>query len=150
MNERVASKARSAAREFTLASFLWRFLASLALVMATFNPSGYSFVDWVRQHSSAGSLGPEHLVVGLVLLIGWTILLVATRRSLETLGTVLGVALLAALVWLLIDFGWLRLDSMDMIEWVVLVCLALLLAIGLSWSHIWRRLTGQLEVDSDS
>lgn len=136
-------------RQFTLGSFLWRFAASLALVLATYNPSGYSFIDWVRADLASSSLGPEHLVAGLVLLVGWTILLVATRRSLETLGTVLGVALLAALVWLLIDFGWLELDSFSAIEWVVLVCLALLLAIGLSWSHIWRRLTGQLEVDTD-
>jgi NAD(P)-dependent dehydrogenase (short-subunit alcohol dehydrogenase family) len=27
------------------------------------------------------------------------------------------------------------------------VCLAALLAVGLSWAHIWRRLTGQYAVD---
>ncbi|MDZ7642989.1 MAG: DUF6524 family protein [Woeseiaceae bacterium] len=29
------------------------------------------------------------------------------------------------------------------------MCLAALLTIGVSWPHIWRRLTGQLEVDED-
>jgi hypothetical protein len=29
----------------------------------------------------------------------------------------------------------------------VLICGALVLAVGLSWSHVWRRLTGQLAVD---
>lgn len=149
MTESPARRARPGSRQFTFTSFLWRLAASLALVLATYNPSGYSFVDWVRGDMANAGLGPEHLVAGLVLLVGWTILLVATRRSLETLGTVLGVALLAALVWLLIDFGLLDLDSFSAIEWVALVCLALLLAIGLSWSHIWRRLTGQLEADTD-
>jgi len=27
------------------------------------------------------------------------------------------------------------------------VCLAVLLAVGMSWSYIWRRLTGQVAVD---
>jgi len=38
---------------------------------------------------------------------------------------------------------------MSALSWVVLVCIAALLAIGLCWSHIWRRLTGQFEVDED-
>ena len=63
---------------------------------------------------------------------------------------VLGVILLAGLVWLFIDFGVLSLDSVSAVTWVVLVCIAALLAVGLSWSHIWRRLTGQFEVDDDN
>ena len=133
-------------REFTALSFVWRFAASLALVLATYNPSGYSFFHWVR---GSEGLGPEHLVVGIVVIIGWVILIAATKRSLDTLGMLLGIVLLAGLVWLLIDLGALSLDSVSSITWVVLVCIALLLAVGLCWSHIWRRLTGQFEVDDD-
>jgi len=133
-------------REFTALSFVWRFAASLALVLATYNPSGYSFFHWVRDSEG---LGPEHLVVGVVVIIGWVILIAATKRSLDTLGMLLGIILLAGLVWLLIDLGALSLDSVSSITWVVLVCIALLLAVGLCWSHIWRRLTGQFEVDDD-
>jgi len=133
-------------REFTALSFVWRFAASLALVLATYNPSGYSFFHWVR---GSEGLGPEHLVVGVVVIIGWVILIAATKRSLDTLGMLLGIVLLAGLVWLLIDLGALSLDSVSSITWVVLVCIALLLAVGLCWSHIWRRLTGQFEVDDD-
>jgi hypothetical protein len=31
--------------------------------------------------------------------------------------------------------------------WIAIVCVALLLALGLSWSHLWRRLTGQVDTD---
>lgn len=137
---------KSVSREFTALSFIWRFAASLALVLATYNPSGYSFFHWV---SNTESLGAEHFVVGIVIVIGWVILIAATKRSLDTLGMVLGIVLLAGLVWLGIDLGALSLDSVSAVTWVVLVCIALLLAIGLSWSHIWRRLTGQFEVDDD-
>ncbi len=33
------------------------------------------------------------------------------------------------------------------VTWISLVCLAALLTIGLSRAHIWRRLTGQFDVD---
>jgi len=139
-------QAKPVSREFTALSFLWRFAASLTLVLATYNPSGYSFFHWV---SESESLGPEHFVVGIIVVIGWVILIAATKRSLDTLGMLLGIVLLAGLVWLLIDLGALSLDSVSSIAWVVLVCISLLLAIGLCWSHIWRRLTGQFEVDDD-
>jgi hypothetical protein len=32
--------------------------------------------------------------------------------------------------------------------WIALLCLSGLLAIGMSWSHVRRRLTGQIDVDA--
>jgi hypothetical protein len=95
------------------------------------------------------SLGPEHFVVGVIILIGWVILLTATYRSMGTLGLVLEALLFGGLVWLLIDFGALDIDSVSEFTWVILIILSVMLAIGLSWSHVWRRLTGQFEVDDD-
>jgi hypothetical protein len=137
---------KAVSREFTVLSFLWRFAVSLILVLATYNPSGYSFFHWVTE---TDSLGAEHFVVGMILTIGWVILFAATKRSLNTLGMILGVLLLAGLVWLLIDVGLLSLDSVTATTWVILICISALLAVGLCWSHIWRRLTGQFEVDDE-
>jgi hypothetical protein len=109
MSENI-SKQKSVSREFTIFSFVWRFAAALSLVLATYNPSGYSCFHWVR---NSEGLGPEHFVAGVIVLIGWAILLAATKQSLDTLGMVLGVILLAGLVWLLIDFGMLSLDSIS-------------------------------------
>jgi hypothetical protein len=134
-------------KEFNFYSFLWRFIASLILVLATYNPTEYSFVGWLRHARELGALGPEHFVVGVVLLIGWVILLAATSRSLGAFGLILGGSLLGGVVWLLIDVGLLDVDTLTSATWVSLICVALLLAVGLSWSHVWRRLTGQFEVD---
>jgi hypothetical protein len=133
-------------REFTFFSFLWRFLAAAALIFATYNPTPYSFFHWVQTAVAEGNLGSAHFFVGALLLIGWAILIFATRNSLGTVGVVLGIILFATAVWFLIDLGVLNPDSISAMTWIVLVCLAGLLAIGLSWSHIWRRLTGQFEV----
>ena len=66
-----------------------------------------------------------------------------------TFGLVLEALLFGGLIWLLIDFGVLRIDSVSEFTWVILIILSVMLAIGLSWSHVWRRLTGQFEVDDD-
>lgn len=150
MAEKSGSRSASrAAREFNFKSFLWRLVATLALVLATYNPTRFSYWGWLKhvRESETAALGPEHFVVGIVLLIGWAILLTATQRSLGTFGLFLGTALLAGIVWLLVDFGLLSLQSFSSASWVGLICIAVLLAIGLSWSHVWRRLTGQFEVD---
>lgn len=132
---------------FGFKDFVWRLVAALVLVMATYNPAGHSYVHWVRGAISDGGMLAAHFFVGVLLLVGWAIFLVATRRSLGTLGTFLGAALIGTGVWLLSQIGLVNADSARAITWLALISLALLLAIGLSWSHIWRRLSGQLEVD---
>ena len=134
-------------KEFNFFSFLWRLVSSLILVMVTYNPTPYSYVGWLKLARATSALGPEHFVVGVVLLIGWMILLAATQRSLGTFGLLLGSGLLGGVVWLLSDMGWINISTVSAATWAGLFCLAALLAVGLSWSHVWRRLTGQFEVD---
>lgn len=129
----------------SLGGFLWRWIFALVLVFGTFNPTDYSYISWAL--GSASQFGPAMAIVGLILLIGWIVFLRATFFSLGWLGIVLGVALLGSLVWLLVDMGWLSLDSGHAMVWVVLVVISLLLAFGMSWSHIRRRLSGQVDVD---
>lgn len=147
----MAGKSNRPARELTAGGFGMRLLGALLLVLATYNPSDYSFVDWVQSTmgNAEAALGPEHFFVGVLLLIGWAIYLAASYKSLGPVGMVLAAAFFATLIWLLIDFGILSVESGTTVTWIVLVCLAGLLAIGVTWSHIWRRLTGQFEVDED-
>ena len=148
-NEDVRSGGRRTSAEFDWAGFGIRLAATLVLVLATYNPSGWSYAHWLKIAFSNSGLGPEHFVVGVVVLIGWVILLTATQRSMGTFGLVLEALLFGGLIWLLIDFGVLRIDSVSEFTWVILIILSVMLAIGLSWSHVWRRLTGQFEVDDD-
>ena len=138
---------RKATKSFTPLSFLIRFCGALLLVLLTYNPSGYSYFHWVREAIGTGGVGPLHFIGGVVILIGWVIYLYASFQALNMLGIVLLVALLAGVVWLLVDMGILRAGSVSQTTWIVLVCVAAVMAIGISWSHIWRRLTGQYLVD---
>ena len=148
-NEKSADSSRGVSKELNWAGFFMRLAATTVLVLATYNPSGWSFVHWLKQAFSNNGLGPEHFVIGIIILIGWIILLTATQRSMGTLGLILGVALFSGIVWMLIDIGVLSIDSVSELTWIVLIILSLMLAIGLSWSHVWRRLTGQFDTDDE-
>ena len=133
--------------KFTPLSFALRWLFATCLVLLTYNPSTYSYFHWVRSSASASELGPEHALVGVILFIGWAMFVRATFRSLGLIGLLIGAAFFATLIWLLDDVGILHADSVSAVTWISLICLSGLLAIGMSWSHIRRRLSGQYDVD---
>lgn len=133
------------AREFTAVGFLGRWIFALALVAATYNPTQYSFVQWAMDAGT--TFGPVIALAGLVLLICWLIFLRATFRSLGVIGIALGAALFGCFVWLFVDMGWLDMESTQALTWIALVLVSLILAVGLSWSHVRRRLSGQFDVD---
>lgn len=124
-----------------------RFLLALVVVLATFNPTGHSYFHWVRASLADGSAGPVHAFVGVVLAIGWAVLVVATLRSLGLLGLTLACAFFGTLVWWLADSGVIPVGSANAVIWIALVCLAGVLSLGVAWGHLWRRLTGRVEVD---
>ena len=118
------------------------------LVFASINPSGYSWYHWFM--GAADKLDPL-LILGLVvLLIGWAIYIRATIRSLGVIGTMLALAFFGALIWSLVRYGVLSLENTTAFGYVVLVMLAAIMATGISWSHIRRRMTGQVDVDEVS
>jgi hypothetical protein len=132
-------------RRFSFLNFFIRFVMALVLVFGTYNPSDYSWYRWFI--NAPDKLDPLLIFFGVVLLIGWVIFLRATLRSLGEIGTILAIAFFAALTWVMIDYGWLSLESSTIFTWVVLTMLAAIMATGMSWSHIRRRMSGQLDVD---
>ncbi len=133
------------ANSFDVGSFLSRWLFAAVLVFGTYNPTDYSYVSWLLAEGTA--FGPIVAIIGLVLLIGWIIFVRATFLSMGWLGVILGAALFACVIWLFVDLGWMTLESTGALTWVALILTSLILATGMSWSHIRKRLTGQIDVD---
>lgn len=123
-----------------------RWLAALALVFGTYNPSQFNYVQWLR-HSSMDR-APYLIFVGLMLLIGFAVFLRATWHSIGPLGLALIVTLLGSALWSLASLGLVDLSDHGVLTYVVLVALASVMAIGLDWSIIRRRLSGQLDVEN--
>ena len=122
-----------------------RALFALALVLLTYNPSGYSYVHMLQ--AGFPKITPLEAVLGIVLLIGWFVFLRATLSSIGPLGMVLLLALFAALIWLIVSWGWVKLSDTGAIVWISLVVLSLILAVGMSWSYLYRRWSGQATVE---
>jgi hypothetical protein len=131
--------------EFNIGSFIIRWFFAIVLVFSTFNPSDYSYVSWVMAETS--TFGPIMAFFGVALLIGWIVFLRATLLSMGWLGITLGGALFACVIWWFVDMDILRLDSYGTLTWIALLVLSFILAVGMSWSHIRRRMTGQFDVD---
>ncbi|MBM2320363.1 MULTISPECIES: DUF6524 family protein [Marivita] len=125
--------------------FLLRWLFAFVLVAVTYNPTDYNFVRW------AATEGQNQLSVtvlaGLVLLVGYIIYLRATLRSIGAFGMLLILALVGALLWVAYDFGLLDLQNRALTMWIGIFALSLVLGIGLSWSIVRRKLSGQADVD---
>ena len=134
--------------QITFAGFLFRLLAAVAVVFATFNPTGYSYAHWVEH--AFPKVSAVQVVTGIVLLIVWIVFAVATLRSIGRIGVFLVAALFAALIWLAFSLGWLSMTQKSAIGWIALFALAFTLAIGSSWSFINRRLFGQVDIDTPS
>lgn len=131
--------------DLSFGGFLLRAALSLLLVLLTFNPSGYSYVHLVAD--GFPNISPVEAVLGILLLIGWIVFLGATLKSIGLVGMVLAFALCAALIWMIVSWGWVSLQNTSALTWIGLVVLALIMAIGMAWAHLYRRWTGQATVD---
>ena len=134
-----------ATRGITWQGIFGRFVAAVVLVFATYNPEGYSYYHWGIKHLP--QVDPLRVFAGVVLLVGWTVFIRATLRSLGPFGLFLAVAFFGTLLWLIVDLGVVPAHTVRAVTYLVLVALCGVLATGMSWSHIRRRLSGQLDVD---
>jgi len=121
--------------------FMWAFL----LVCFTWNPTRFNYISWAIAQWQ--NLMPLVVFVGLVLITAWVFYGRATARSLGFLGIIVGVALSATVLWILFRYHIVSTGSTTLISWLVLILLALLLAMGMSWSHLSQSWSGQVDVD---
>jgi Family of unknown function (DUF6524) len=131
--------------QFKASGLLLRLLFSLALVLLTFNPTGHSYYHWLVD--GFPRVQPLEVVAGIALLGAWIFFVGSTLEAMGRLGVGLLLAFFAAVVWWLTSRGWLDLGDRSAMAWVVLCILGVVLGIGMSWSHIRQRLSGQASVD---
>ena len=125
--------------------FVLRWLFAFVLVAATYNPTSWNYVRWVSANFDTQL--PLALLFGLVLVVGYVIYVNATLRSIGMFGMLLLLAVVAALIWFLWDRGWLTLENANLNTWIGLFVISAILGIGMTWSIVSRRLTGQIDVD---
>lgn len=132
---------------FGLVNILVRWLFIAGVVFAIYNPTGRSYVHWLVEAEAPRSV---KLFVGCFLLTAMIVFMASTHRSLGRIGlVVLGVFLLtiagALLQTGIVDYG-------NRIALTVGFQLLLVsgLTVGLCWSAIRARLSGQVDSDDVS
>ncbi len=129
-------------------SFALRWIAAFALVALTYNPTDFNYLRWAASNLNAQL--PIIILVGLLLLACWVVFFTATWRGIGMVGVVLVLGIVAALVWVLASQGWLSLDNPGLIAWIGVIAVSLVLGVGMTWGILWRRISGQYEVDESS
>jgi len=122
-----------------------RFITAVLLVCLTWNPTRFNYVRWAMANWS--ELAPVVFFVGLILLIAFVIFLRATARSLGAVGIILALAVAGSVLWLLFFYELISLTDSTALSWVGLILFSMLLAAGMSWSHLRRRWSGQADMD---
>lgn len=131
--------------ELSFKGVLWRVFFALALVFATCNPSGVSYLAWLAE--GFPHVTPLKAVVGLLLLGAWVFFVRSSFTSMGPVGLGLVTAVLAAIAWWMSSKGWLQLGSGATLAWVGLTIVGLVLGFGMSWASIRQKASGQASVD---
>ena len=126
--------------------FLVRFLLSLGFVFATYNPTGYSIFHWITD-VGAGVLSLKAVVGLAIAMIYYAIFRVvfaAFRRSgLIVAGLVAGLLVVSIVAPRRSEPFW---DFNILLgQYVILCAVAIVVSLGISWSHLIEQLTGQLQ-----
>ena len=129
----------------TPGGFLFRWLGALVLVLGTYNPTEYNFIAWVMDDATRGEQLPLKLLIGALIIIGYVIYFRATFELIGYIGIGLALLFFAGIIWLLLDYGILDFGEYQTLAWVGLFILATIMAIGISWSFIRRKLSGQID-----
>ncbi|MFT5346206.1 MAG: hypothetical protein ACI9KS_001611 [Sulfitobacter sp.] len=129
-----------------MVDFGMRWAFAFVLLVATYNPTNWNYSRWALETWSDGSK-PLIVFFGLLLLVGYIIYFRATLRSIGPFGMLLVAALVGSLVWVLYDFGLLNLENRSAQVWLGIFALSIVLGIGLSWSIVRRKLSGQYDMD---
>ena len=140
-------------KDLTWGGIALRFLAALLLVYLTFNPTGFSWFHWTVKPmldtpiAALSTLNPLKVLAGIFLAACWWFFLQASQRSLGVVGAFFILALAATFFWALSYWHIFTPGSSTAIAHLTLVTVALILGLGLSWSSVKRRITGQQDTD---
>lgn len=125
--------------------FLLRWLGAFLLLAAIFNPTRWNYITWAS--AAWTDQMPMVVFLGLILAVIAMVYLVSTMRSIGILGALVIAAIFAAGLWVLTDWGLLGLSNAALNVWLTILVLSLILGVGMSWSILRQRLSGQQTTD---
>jgi hypothetical protein len=121
-----------------------RILFALAIVIATWNPTGWSYVQWALIDTS--TFDATKALLGVLLVAAWLLCIRATWVSLGLMGLILAAIVIGVFVWWLLSMGIVSSDQRTM-QWIGVIAIGVVLGIGMGWSLFRAKATGVVETD---
>jgi len=125
-------------------NFVLRWLFSLFVVFAIYNPSGVSFYHWALSGWAPLTMV---CVVGVALLAVYVFLFRSTWRSIKLTGILIGSVFMVLFNLMLVDLGFVTIDTGSIVVVMALASVSTILSVGMSFSAIRARLAGQIDSD---
>lgn len=127
---------------FGFSDILLRFFALFCLMLISYNPYGFSIVAWIQSDLSPFSIGCSLIVIAI-----WGVVLWMAYLGIGKLGGLLVMGILLVLLWMASSAGVTVFESFEGAVFTIEIFVSMLLAIGLSWAHLRRRISGQFSTD---
>jgi len=125
-------------------NFFIRWLFTIFIVFATYNPTGVSYYHWVTSGEAPFTM---FATTGIFLLGVYAFLIRATWRSMKIVGITLCIGFFTFLNFMLVDLGVIEVTATWVISVMVLITIASTLSIGVSFSAVRARIAGQIDSD---
>lgn len=133
--------------KFGFKSILMRWLLVVACLLATYNPSGRSYFHWIQDSHVSPTI---KLSVGLLLIAFNYILIRLTFRSLGYVGVAMLTACVGSFAYTLVRTDIVTIATLAGFQIYLLISMSVGLAIGVCWSAIRARFSGQIDSDDIS
>ncbi|CAA7623934.1 conserved membrane hypothetical protein [Candidatus Terasakiella magnetica] len=116
-----------------------RSLLCVAFVMGTYNPSGYCYLDWLRE-----GVTTIKAAIGIAIVVIYSFLVWVVLGSLSISGAIAGLALTALVGHQIYLTLGPEAQVGAALQMIALTCFALFLGVGLSWPSVMTQLSGQV------
>lgn len=130
-----------AAPRFLVKHFVVRWLFIFGLMMATYNPTGYCYVDWLS--SEVSGFLPVKVFVGVCLFIVHLFVLSMALRTFSWSGILWSITFFSALSWAGYSLG-VRLPTFGLTMMWIQIATTTSLAGGVSLALIRQHISGQI------
>lgn len=117
--------------------FFSRWIYAFVLIAVTYNPTSFNYLSWA-QLNYENEL-PMTVFLGLIIGLGYSISLRTIFRAVGWIGSMVLFVLMLTLLWVLDDWGLLAPGNQPMLIWAGILAFSALLAVGLSWDLVRRR-----------
>ena len=117
--------------------FFSRWIYAFVLIAVTYNPTSFNYISWAQDNYTQEL--PMTVFLGLIIGLGYSISLRTIFKAAGRLGTLALFTVMLALLWVLDDRGLLMPGDDPLYVWLGILCFSGLLAIGLSWELVRRK-----------